>query len=227
MHGYCNIRITQKQEKLQKTLQRKPQKSKKQLGSWEKAERHWKKETSINLQPKQDQNLCLRVKRLRQYFRALAAASAISRYRSATTVSGKSASQIAKEEHHFIFFKRQCLCLFFLRGFCVDIEYLKKELTNCNFLGIVKYSKEIASKEIKSVQYELFKRIYHNINMLIPKSEKGTSIIITSCIKNEGKTFTATNLATIFAMNNKKVLLIGCDMRRPSLHKIFNIKNML
>ena len=117
------------------------------------------------------------------------------------------------------------LCLFFLRGFCVDIEYLKKELTNCNFLGIVKYSKEIASKEIKSVQYELFKRIYHNINMLIPKSEKGTSIIITSCIKNEGKTFTAFNLSTFLASTGKKVVLIGTDLGNPDLSKLFDQKN--
>jgi capsular exopolysaccharide family len=33
------------------------------------------------------------------------------------------------------------------------------------------------------------------------------------------------NLAKIFAINNKKVLLIGCDLRRPELHKIFNTKN--
>jgi capsular exopolysaccharide synthesis family protein len=117
------------------------------------------------------------------------------------------------------------LCLFFLRGFCVDIEYLKKELTNCNFLGIVKYSKEIASKEIKSVQYELFKRIYHNINMLIPKSEKGMSIMITSCIKNEGKTFTAFNLSTFLASTGKKVVLIGTDLGNPDLSKLFDQKN--
>jgi capsular exopolysaccharide synthesis family protein len=49
--------------------------------------------------------------------------------------------------------------------------------------------------------------------------------MVTSSISGEGKTFTATNLATIFAMNSKKVLLIGCDMRKPALHRIFNVSN--
>ena len=42
--------------------------------------------------------------------------------------------------------------------------------------------------------------------MVIPKSAKGMSIMITSCIKNEGKTFTAFNLATFLASKGKKEL---------------------
>lgn len=41
----------------------------------------------------------------------------------------------------------------------------------------------------------------------------------------EGKSFTSVNLATILAMNNKKVVLIGADMRKARLHKIFSISN--
>ena len=38
------------------------------------------------------------------------------------------------------------------------------------------------------------------------------SIMITSCIKNEGKTFTAFNLATFLASKGKNVVLIGTDL---------------
>ncbi|MCD6596309.1 MAG: CpsD/CapB family tyrosine-protein kinase, partial [Bacteroidales bacterium] len=41
----------------------------------------------------------------------------------------------------------------------------------------------------------------------------------------EGKTFCATNLATIFSMSGKKTLLMGLDMRKPKIHKVFNISN--
>ena len=41
----------------------------------------------------------------------------------------------------------------------------------------------------------------------------------------EGKSFTSVNLASILAMNDKKVVLIGADLRKPRLHKIFNLKN--
>ena len=108
----------------------------------------------------------------------------------------------------------------------IDTEYLKQELANINFLGIIKFSgKKGIERNTKAVQYELFKRIYHNINMLIPKSPKGMSIMITSCIKNEGKTFTAFNLSTFLASKGKKVVLIGTDLGNPDLSKLFDQKN--
>lgn len=42
---------------------------------------------------------------------------------------------------------------------------------------------------------------------------------------SEGKTFNSVNLASILAMNDKKTLLLGADMRKPRLHNIFNIPN--
>lgn len=113
------------------------------------------------------------------------------------------------------------LSLFFVRTFFVDIEYLKQKLTNIDFLGVVKFSKDHFLKEDKSLHNELLKRIYHNLCMLTPKSEKGRSIMITSCIKNEGKTHTAYNLSSFLASRNKKVVLIGTDIRNPDLSKFF------
>ena len=48
--------------------------------------------------------------------------------------------------------------------------------------------------------------------------------MITSTIKGEGKTFTALNLSISFSIMNKKVLLIGADMRNPQLHNYLKIK---
>ena len=55
--------------------------------------------------------------------------------------------------------------------------------------------------------------------------KKINSILITSSVPSEGKSFISTNLATAFAQNGSKVLLIDCDMRKGRLHKIFNISN--
>ena len=44
-------------------------------------------------------------------------------------------------------------------------------------------------------------------------------MIVSSSIKGEGKTLTAMNLSLAFASLNKKILLIGCDLRNPQLHK--------
>jgi capsular exopolysaccharide synthesis family protein len=49
------------------------------------------------------------------------------------------------------------------------------------------------------------------------------TILITSSISGEGKSFIASNLAVAFAQTGKRVLLVDCDIRKGRLHKIFNV----
>ena len=50
-------------------------------------------------------------------------------------------------------------------------------------------------------------------------------IMVTSSMPGEGKSFTSANLATAFAQDGNKVLMIDCDMRKGRLHKIFKLSN--
>lgn len=50
-------------------------------------------------------------------------------------------------------------------------------------------------------------------------------ISVSSTISAEGKTFIASNLAVILAKSERKVLLVGLDLRKPRIHKIFGTGN--
>ena len=50
-------------------------------------------------------------------------------------------------------------------------------------------------------------------------------IIISSPVSGEGKTFVSVNLATIISMMNKKVLIVGLDLRKPRVHNILKAGN--
>ncbi len=57
------------------------------------------------------------------------------------------------------------------------------------------------------------------------KSDDITTITVVSGGAGEGKSTTIFNLATVFAQNNNKVLVVDSDLRRPSLHKIIGVSN--
>lgn len=84
----------------------------------------------------------------------------------------------------------------------------------------------IISSNDRSVLAEAFRILRTNINYLLPiKSEGECPVIYTgSSIKGEGKTFVSLNLALTLASLDKKVLLIGADLRNPQLHKYLKIK---
>jgi capsular exopolysaccharide synthesis family protein len=68
---------------------------------------------------------------------------------------------------------------------------------------------------------ESFRILRTNLAYLVKskKEDRGEIIFITSTIKGEGKTFISYNLARTLATTNKKVVIIGADIRNPKLHR--------
>ena len=70
---------------------------------------------------------------------------------------------------------------------------------------------------------EAFKALRANIQYLLPDTGRGHVLMITSSIPGEGKSNVSVNLAITLAQDNKKVILIDCDMRKGTLHRYLNV----
>jgi len=85
------------------------------------------------------------------------------------------------------------------------------------------YQLEVA-KNPRSPFAEGFRTLRTNLQFL-KEDQKAITILITSTIASEGKTTISANLAKILEMAQYKTLLINLDIRKPTLHKFFNIDN--
>ena len=70
----------------------------------------------------------------------------------------------------------------------------------------------------RSVLAESFRILGTNLNFMFSKNNHAKVVYCTSTIKGEGKTFISLNLSLAMASLNKKVLLVGADLRNPQLH---------
>jgi uncharacterized protein involved in exopolysaccharide biosynthesis len=76
----------------------------------------------------------------------------------------------------------------------------------------------ISVKEgVNSVSAELFRSLRTTLRFMIPSTQKNPVILVTSSINGEGKSYVATNLAVSLSLLNKKVALVGLDVRKPML----------
>lgn len=115
----------------------------------------------------------------------------------------------------------------FLRTTISGREELAK-LTNVPILGVVghvnKNDNLIVQHNPKSRIAEAFRSIRTNLQFF----GAGTGnkvILISSSVGGEGKSFVTINLASVFAMQDYKVVIVGLDLRKPKLFDDFNTSN--
>ena len=82
----------------------------------------------------------------------------------------------------------------------------------------------IAYEEPKSHVSELFRTLRTNVQFM-NSNRKLRTLLITSTLPGEGKSWVSSNLAITFAQADKRVLLIDADMRKCSLHRVFRVES--
>ncbi len=68
---------------------------------------------------------------------------------------------------------------------------------------------------------ETFRNIRTNLQFMLENNKK--VILVTSTVSGEGKSFISGNLAISLSLLGKKVVIVGLDIRKPGLNKVFNI----
>ena len=109
------------------------------------------------------------------------------------------------------------------------------ELSEASYLNVVgglpfvnqKDSKLIVTEKPKEQITESFRTLRTNLNYLgdLDNKKGAKKILVSSFFPGEGKTFTSTNVASIIAMSDKKVVLVDFDLHKPKVHKTFDIEN--
>lgn len=77
----------------------------------------------------------------------------------------------------------------------------------------------------KSVLTESFRNIKSKLEFY-PVEGKCRVITVSSTVAGEGKTFIGLNIATIYAMSDKKTIILDFDLRKPRIHKCFDVENI-
>ena len=70
---------------------------------------------------------------------------------------------------------------------------------------------------------ETFRNIRTNIQFMLQNDRK--VILVTSTVSGEGKSFTSANLAISLSLLGKKVVIVGLDIRKPGLNKVFSLSS--
>lgn len=120
--------------------------------------------------------------------------------------------------------------IFFINNSIQNTEDISKQ-TQIPLIGVVGLNKEITDLAVfdrpKSALSESFRAIRSSLQYLYKQQnvDGAKTLMITSSVSGEGKTFCSINIATVFALSGKKTVIVGLDLRKPKLSAEFNLSN--
>ncbi|EJW93169.1 capsular exopolysaccharide family, partial [gut metagenome] len=103
-----------------------------------------------------------------------------------------------------------------------DVE----KLTTLPVIGDIPVADEIAGsiavfENQNNLMSETFRGIRTNLQFLLEEGQK--VIMVTSTVSGEGKSFVSANTAISLSLLGKKVVIVGLDIRKPGLNKVFKL----
>lgn len=103
-----------------------------------------------------------------------------------------------------------------------------RNYTNVPIIGEIGHSTEhrqtiVVAQDSRTPISEQFRALRTNLSFFLKGKEK--TILMTSSMSGEGKSFISLNLATVLAISGKKIVMMEMDLRRPNLSNKLNIKN--
>ncbi|HLP65080.1 polysaccharide biosynthesis tyrosine autokinase [Flavobacterium sp.] len=104
-------------------------------------------------------------------------------------------------------------------------------LTQIPLIGVIGLKRTGSNLSVfekpKSALSESFRAIRSSLQFLYKKQNVSGSktLMLTSSVSGEGKTFCSVNIATVFALSEKKTVIVGFDLRKPKIFDDFNLKN--
>lgn len=120
--------------------------------------------------------------------------------------------------------------IFFINNSIQNTDDISR-LTQIPLIGVIGLSKDATDLAVfskpKSALSESFRAIRSSLQYLYKQQSVtgAKTLMITSSVSGEGKTFTTLNIATVFALSEKKTVIIGLDLRKPKLFEEFNLSN--
>jgi len=119
-------------------------------------------------------------------------------------------------------------------GLAFFIEYLDTSVKTIDdveralqaaVLGVIPQNVgSLIEEGVESPHAEAYRVLRTNV-LFSRKRDDANSLTVVSGGAGEGKSTTIFNLATVFAQNGQRILLVDSDLRRPSLHKLLNVSN--
>ncbi len=122
--------------------------------------------------------------------------------------------------------------IFFISNSVQNIEDISSQ-TQLPLIGIVGVKQSDTNLSVferpKSALSESFRAIRSSLQFLYKKQtiDGSKTLMLTSSVSGEGKTFCSLNIATVFALSEKKTIILGLDLRKPKIFDDFKIQNKL